>query len=76
MAWPDSLESFIRWVMRDTTYHKHYAATVQAQKGSVVDVLPDDDAIKGTGLQNVPIAWGVPGSLGASFARRPRDSFL
>jgi hypothetical protein len=61
-AWDEHLETFIRWVMRDVTYHKHYSATVQALKGDNADVIPDDDKIKGVaGLQNVPVYWGTPG---------------
>lgn len=62
MSWDDNLKAFIRYVMRDVTYHKHYTATVMALKGDSADVLPDDDAIKGVaGLQNVPVYWGTPG---------------
>lgn len=57
----EALESFIRWVMRDTTYHKHYSATVQGQVGDELDVLPDDTTIRANGLSRVPIMYGLPG---------------
>ena len=57
----EALAQFIRWVMRDVTYHKHYSATVMGQVGDELDVLPDDAAIKATGLSRVPIMYGLPG---------------
>ena len=57
---PEKLAAIIRWVMRDVTYHRHYLCTVQAQLGSTVDLLPESDDIKGTGLQGVPIDT-IPG---------------
>jgi hypothetical protein len=56
------LERFIRWVMRDTRYHALYPCTVesQASDGSL-DLTPDDESIRGTGLQAVPIRHGLPG---------------
>lgn len=61
MSASESLQKFIRWVMRDVTYHKHYTATVQLQAGDTVDLLPDDPAIRGNGLSGVPIMYGLPG---------------
>lgn len=62
MSWKEDLKTFIRWVMRDVTYHKHYSATVMSQSGDTADVVPDDDVITGiAGLQAVPIYWGTPG---------------
>jgi hypothetical protein len=59
---PSALEAIIRFVMRDTTYHKHYTATVQGPVvGDTVDLLPDDPAIRGAGLSGVPIMYGLPG---------------
>lgn len=56
-----ALERFIRWVMRDSVYSRVYAATVVAQTGSTVDLLPDSDDLRGTGLQGVPVMYGAPG---------------
>jgi hypothetical protein len=56
-----SLARFVRWVMRDVTYHKLYPATVMAQEGQTLSVLPDDESIQGTGLAKVPMLHGVPG---------------
>jgi hypothetical protein len=61
MTVPESLAKIIRWVMRDVTYHKHYAATVQGQVGDDLDVVPDDPAMRGAGLSRVPIMYGLPG---------------
>lgn len=61
MSAKDSLQDFIRWVMRDVTYHKHYSATVQGQTGDTVAILPDDEEMKANGLINVPIDQGLPG---------------
>lgn len=57
-----SLAKFIRWVMQDTTYHRLYPSTVegQASDGSL-DLLPDDESIRGNGLSAVPIWHGLPG---------------
>ena len=58
----DALAAFIRWVMRDVTYHKHYMATVQKQAGDKVDVKLDDDSVGGPGgISGVPISYGLPG---------------
>ena len=61
MSASDSMAAFVRWVMRDTKYHKHYLCTVQMQLGSTVDLLPDDPAMRGAGLSGVPITYGLPG---------------
>lgn len=55
------LARFIRWCMRDVTFHKHYPSTVVRQDGMFVDVQPDDEAIRGPGLSRVPLRIGVPG---------------
>lgn len=48
--------------MRDVTYHKHYVCTVQSQHANgLLDVLPDDETIRGTGLSSIPIRHGLPG---------------
>ncbi len=57
-----SLERIIRWVMRETVYHAQYIATVQAQHSDgSLDLLPDDERVRGTGLSNVPMRLGLPG---------------
>jgi len=57
-----SLARFIRWVMRDTTYHRRYSATVERDRGDgTFDLLPDDHAMRGTG-QAVPDRVGVAGA--------------
>lgn len=55
------LARFIRLVMRDVTYHRQYPATVMRQDGMTVDLLPDDEKIRGVGLTRVPLRIGVPG---------------
>ena len=60
MSASESLFSFIRWVMRDTKFHKHYTCTVQGQIGQTVDLIPDDKSIAGPGLSGVTIANGLP----------------
>jgi hypothetical protein len=57
-----ALERFIDYVVRDRVYLRSYECTVEAQNddGSV-DLLPDSDVIRGTGLQSVPIYHGLPG---------------
>lgn len=56
-----ALERFIRWVMRDTVYGRVYAATVIAQTGSTVDLLPESSELSAAGLQGVPVMYGAPG---------------
>jgi hypothetical protein len=55
------LARFIRFVTRDTVYHKQYPSTVVRQDGMFVDVLPDDEKIRGVGQTRVPLRIGVPG---------------
>lgn len=62
MAPSSALARFIRFVMRDVTYHKLYPATVMAQTGDTLAVLPENSALQGTGLMNVPMRTGVPGA--------------
>jgi hypothetical protein len=57
-----ALAAFIRWVMRDVTYHRLYPATVQRQDtDGTLDLYPEDPAIQGTGLSKVRIRHGLPG---------------
>jgi hypothetical protein len=53
----------VRWVMRDVTYHRLYAARVVFQHADgTVDVEPEDEAMRGQGLQQVPVLVGLPGT--------------
>lgn len=54
-------ERMVRAIMRDTRYHAQYACRVEAQSGQFLDLLPDDETIRGTGLQRVPLRHGLPG---------------
>lgn len=58
----NSLAAFVRWVMRDVTYHKLYPATVQGQDADgLLDLYPEATEIRGSGLSKVPIRHGLPG---------------
>jgi len=58
----DALEAFVRRVMRRTAYHAQHVAVVQRQHDDdSLDLLPDSDDIRGTGLSRVPIRHGLPG---------------
>lgn len=56
-----ALERLIDAVL-DRTYLRSYECTVerQADDGSL-DLLPDDERVRGNGLQGVPIYHGLPG---------------
>jgi hypothetical protein len=56
-----NLAAFVRWIMRDVTYHKHYPCTVVRQDGMLLDLKPDDPKIAGPGLGRVPLRVGLPG---------------
>jgi hypothetical protein len=57
-----TLTRFIRWVMRDTRYHKQYPCTVESQDAAgLLDLTPDDAAMRGDGLGKVAIRHGLPG---------------
>lgn len=57
-----TLAGFIRRVMKNTIYHAQYICTVQSQDADGnLDLLPDDERIRGTGLSRVPIRHGIPG---------------
>jgi hypothetical protein len=56
------LAAFVRWVMRDVTYHKLYSATVVGQNADgTLDLTLDDKSIAGKGLQGIKIRHGLPG---------------
>lgn len=58
----DALERFIRWVTRDTKYHALYPCTVERQDANgLLELTPDDEAMRGGGLGEVPIRHGLPG---------------
>ena len=62
MSIGDTLAAFIRFVLRDVTYHKLYPATVQrTDSDGTAEVLPDDEEIRGTGLR-ADILPGIPGT--------------
>lgn len=62
MKFGESLAKFIRYVMRDTRYHKMYPCTVERQDGwGPLELTPDDVEIRGEGLGSVPIRHGLPG---------------
>lgn len=58
-----SLARFVRQVVGDYRYERRYGATVVATNtdGSRVDLEPDDDAVRGLGLQAVPVRSGIAG---------------
>jgi hypothetical protein len=56
------VERLVRAIVGDTTYYKQYPSTVQAQNGMTLDLLPDDEKIRGPGgLSGVPLRVGLPG---------------
>jgi hypothetical protein len=60
----ESLERFIRWVLRDLTYHRHYAAKVVLQRADgTLDLDPEDEPMRGEGLQRVPISVALAGTF-------------
>jgi hypothetical protein len=68
----EALAKFIRWVMRDLRYHRHYPATVELLRSDgSMDVTPDDDEILGLGLPPLHAQAGLPGTVvhGARGAR-------
>lgn len=57
-----ALERLISYVVRDTTFLRSYECTVERQAADgTLDLMPDNPAIAGTGLQGVPIYHGLPG---------------
>lgn len=58
----EAIRRIIDYVVRERVYLRSYECTVEAQNDDgTVDLLPDDDAIRGTGLQSVTIYHGLPG---------------
>lgn len=59
-----ALERLIQWVTRDHLYLAQYECTVERQHDDyTLDLLPDDERIRGTGLSRVEIRHGLPGVL-------------
>jgi hypothetical protein len=59
----EALARFIRWVMRDVTFHVHYPATVEVTRADgSIDVTPDDEKIRGLGLPPLRAQPGLPGT--------------
>ena len=57
----DAIKRIIDYVVRERIYLRSYECTVEAQNDDgTVDLLPDDAAVRGTGLQSVPIYHGLP----------------
>jgi hypothetical protein len=57
-----AFERLVRAIMGDVRYHKQYPSTVQGQSGMTLDLLPDDETIRGPGgLSGVPLRIGLPG---------------
>ena len=65
MSWDEDLKAWlVRLVRRETLYLGTYSAVVQQQNDDyTLDLLPDDERIRGNGLQRVPIRHGLPGVL-------------
>lgn len=57
-----TFERIVRAIVGDLTYLKQYPCTVQRQSGMTLDLLPDDESIRGPGgLSGVPLRVGLPG---------------
>lgn len=55
-----ALARFVRWVMRDVTYHQSYPATIEAlHSDGTVDALPEDERMRGDGMSRIPIRAGM-----------------
>jgi hypothetical protein len=58
----ESLERFILAVTRKHLYLAQYECTVEAQHDDdTLDLLPDDERVRGTGCSRVEIKHGLPG---------------
>lgn len=66
MSIRDDLARLARHAVGDYRYERFYPCqVVRSYDGGAVDVLPDDDVVRGIGLQSVPAASVAP----ATFAR-------
>lgn len=62
----EALDRFVRHVLGEYRYERSYPSVVErSYDGGDVDVLPDDDVVKGIGLQRVP----APSIAPSTFAR-------
>lgn len=58
----ETIERIVAAVLPERLYLRSYECTVEAQSADgSLDLLPDDERIRGTGLQGVPIYHGLPG---------------
>lgn len=56
------IERLVRAIVGDFKYFKLYPCAVQSQTGMSLDLLPDDEEIRGPGgLGGVPLRVGLPG---------------
>lgn len=61
MTGEESLKRIIEATV-PTTFLRLWPCTVERQSDDgAVDLLPDDDEVRGTGLQGVPLLHGIPG---------------
>lgn len=57
-----ALKRLVEHFTRERPYLRSYECTVERQNADkTLDLLPDDESIRGTGLQSVPIYHGLPG---------------
>jgi hypothetical protein len=57
-----ALERLVRWATRDALFLGQFTAQVVTQAGDgTLDLMPDDQRLRATGLQSVPIRHGLPG---------------
>ncbi len=62
MRLDEKLARFIRVVTAGTRYHAVYPCEVQGQADNGnLDLRPDDESMRGEGLQDVPVRHGLPG---------------
>lgn len=58
----EAIRRLVQILTAPLRYHRRYPCTVQAQAADfTLDLLPDDEEIRGTGLQGVKMRHGLPG---------------
>lgn len=58
----ETIERIVAAMLPERLYLRSYECTVEAQDDEgKLDLLPDDERIRGTGLQGVPLYHGLPG---------------
>lgn len=57
----EAIKKLVAALTSETRWHKVYPCTVEGQSGNTLDLRPDDESIRGTGLSAVPIRHGLPG---------------